>query len=398
MRDETDALIEEQWTVENPQYATDFVFVPLKVERLIVYGMFVCADAFLFIFTLLPIRFVVAIGSSIKILLGIRKRLYYIQKIDLLRGVLILLSLSVVIHYDTSRWGEFVQNSSIKLKMVWVAMEFLDKLLVSYGNNILGSLFWAVNVDSTIVIRGRWWHFLVAWGYTVVHASVLLLHLSVINIAVHEANKTLLALLVLVQFAEVKAAAMKSTGKAKLFDTCCDDIVERFQLLVYLCYICMHNMRFKSKYYLVPTDSFMEDVFYAAMVIYMSEVAIDWIKHASICSFNHLNPAFYDKTCAKFAMDLGSSPHTTFLTDRSFLVSKKLGLFPLPLSVVLFKLIYDWLPNEFTKRHIGVLVTIFLGFWALKTINNWILEFYIESYRTSKPLDLKKIKEVNKSK
>jgi hypothetical protein len=83
------------------------------------------------------------------------------------------------------------------------------------------------------VVRGRWWHFLVSWGYVVIHAVFLLLHISVINVAVHDGNKTLLALLLLVQFAEMKASVMKVTPKMKLYHMCYEGKEDDFYMLIF---------------------------------------------------------------------------------------------------------------------------------------------------------------------
>jgi hypothetical protein len=48
------------------------------------------------------------------------------QKLDLLRVILILLGFIVVCNLDTSEWGVFVKNSSMKLKMVWMFVEVIS--------------------------------------------------------------------------------------------------------------------------------------------------------------------------------------------------------------------------------------------------------------------------------
>ncbi len=53
----------------------------------------------------------------------------------------------------------------------------------------------------------------------------MLLHIAVINVAVHEGNKALLALLLLVQFAEMKGAATKTTTRDKLYHMCFDGTI-----------------------------------------------------------------------------------------------------------------------------------------------------------------------------
>ena len=48
----------------------------------------------------------------------------------------------------------------------------------------------------------------------------MLVHISVIHAAVNEGNKPLLALLLLLQFAEMKGAALSKISKEKLYEMC----------------------------------------------------------------------------------------------------------------------------------------------------------------------------------
>lgn len=88
-----------------------------------------------------------------------------VHKIDILRILLIVLGFLIVYNINISTWDDFVKSSNLKLKMAWMCAEFLDNVLIELGNNIIGSLFWAVTTQRENVIRGRFVHFLLALGY-----------------------------------------------------------------------------------------------------------------------------------------------------------------------------------------------------------------------------------------
>lgn len=128
----------------------------------------------------------------------------------------------MVSHIEVATFATFVKNSELKLKMIWMFLEFLDIVLKRYGlqnliyifyllsgDTLVGSFFWSLIVSHKKLRWSRLSHFLVSFGYMILHSLLLLLHISVLDIAINSKNITLLALVVLVQFAEVKAAAMK---------------------------------------------------------------------------------------------------------------------------------------------------------------------------------------------
>ncbi len=50
----------------------------------------------------------------------------------------------------------------------------MDRLMCSYGQNILGSLYWAVNQPKEKVKRGYWMHFFLAVIYISILPNVLI--------------------------------------------------------------------------------------------------------------------------------------------------------------------------------------------------------------------------------
>ena len=74
------------------------------------------------------------------------------------------------------------------------------------------------------------------------------------------------------------------------------------------------------------------------------------------------------------------------MTDRSFSVAKKMGLFTIPLSVVVLKLLYDCLQN------ISQIVMAFIVLMLLKQLSSRFVQYFIISYQNQPVLRLDKIK------
>lgn len=126
-------------------------------------------------------------------------------------------------------------------------------------------------------------------------------------------------------------------------------------------------MSFISQYWF--TDSFwglMLDCTY----VMLSEMLIDWTKHAFITRFNEINLSVYSDYVLSFAYDTAQSRHTKVcinhwicltvkfiillnylnfqaFTDHSDLVARRMGFIPIPLGVVMIKVLsrcvfFDW--------------------------------------------------------
>lgn len=73
--------------------------------------------------------------------------------------------------------------------------------------------------------------------------------------------------------------------------------------------------------------------------VMLSEVAVDWLKHAFITKFNHIRPSVYERYMDVLCLDLasgsaigryGARKHT--YVDQSPLVARRLGFASLPLA------------------------------------------------------------------
>eukprot|EP01089_Gocevia_fonbrunei_P018861 TRINITY_DN6490_c0_g1_i1.p1 TRINITY_DN6490_c0_g1~~TRINITY_DN6490_c0_g1_i1.p1 ORF type:complete len:357 (-),score=35.53 TRINITY_DN6490_c0_g1_i1:23-1093(-) len=335
--------------------------------------MMVCADSFLFVFTVLPIRGLIAIYSLIKF-----RKLHAIQKTDLLKLLLIIIGILFLRLFHMPSLSIFIKKESLlKLKIFFTILELMDKMLCSFGENILGSLYWSANQPPELLKRSHHFHFILGIVYIIVHATFLLFHISVLDVAINSKNNTLWTLLLLVQFAEVKSAALKDIARKKLEDMCAGDIVERFQLLIYLILLFFYNV---ARYH--PDDTFfdlsifsrswMKPLLLALLVVYLSELLVDWIKHTSIVNFVGINPHTYTEFSIKFSRKLTSLEEASFLTDRSQTVFNKMGLVPIALAVLVLRIMSDWI-TDFSWQSLLFLALIYVSFLVLRKMIGVIL-------------------------
>jgi hypothetical protein len=150
----------------------------------------------------------------------------------------------------------------------------------------------------------------------------LFYELVTLNVAINSYSNALLTLLLSNQFVEIKGAVFKKFEKENLFQMSCADMVERFQLSLLLFIIALRNLielsgsTFSSlpasfvPIFVVPSLSLLQRIFSPALIVLLSEMVVDWLKHAFITKFNHIRPAVYgrfiDILCKDLVADLES--------------------------------------------------------------------------------------------
>jgi len=70
--------------------------------------------------------------------------------------------------------------------------------------------------------------------YITMHTMVLFFHAVAFNVALNSHNNILITLLISNNFVELKTNVFKKCEKENLFQVSCADVVERFQLSVYI--------------------------------------------------------------------------------------------------------------------------------------------------------------------
>lgn len=116
------------------------------------------------------------------------------------------------------------------------------------------------------------------------------------------------------------------------------DILERFQLSIYLIIIASRNLS-EVNFLTLPFSTLLSNLIIPASMVYLSELLVDWLKHAFITKFNHIHPDVYTRFMDTLSKDFehGHLDHGT-LADQSPAVSRRIGFSTFPLTCLLIRI------------------------------------------------------------
>ncbi|KDQ21929.1 hypothetical protein BOTBODRAFT_26332 [Botryobasidium botryosum FD-172 SS1] len=352
----------------------NFLSVPVAVEKIISFGFILCFDSFLHTFTILPIRFVLAIFRlTLNTFSWSRPSLPPSQKADILRMLLLVISMAILIPLtDASKIYHSIRGQdTIKLYVIFNALEIADRLFTSIGQDIIDCLFsrsslllLSHHVSPTSHTIRPFFYFFLGLLYTVSHSLILVYELMSLNVAINAYDHSLLTLLLSNQFVEIKGSVFKKFEKDNLFQITCADIVERFQLTLMLFCIALRNLIELSTtevdldrvvlpraFQFVKSGNLVWKIFSPVLTVLLSEMGVDWLKHAFITKFNHIRGSVYERYTDVLCRDLSTSQgswvgkrdrvrkHT--YVDQSPLVSRRLGFASLPMAVLALLILYQ---------------------------------------------------------
>jgi hypothetical protein len=211
----------------------EFIKVPTALENIMGFGFWICVDSFLYMVTILPIRFV---WSCLLLLLKIargwkqpvnqnfqfhRRHVYQLIQVNILyivyNYVLAPISIGKLYHWIQGQ-------SMIKLYVIIAMVKVFDRLLSSLGQDCLESMYWNTVSrprSSRMVIS-----IVVVVVYAAIHALILFVHVETLNVSMNSADQALLTLLISGNFAEIKSTIFKKYNKAALFKITASDICE----------------------------------------------------------------------------------------------------------------------------------------------------------------------------
>jgi hypothetical protein len=374
----------------------NFLNVPKQMESFMIFGYLICLDSFLYLFTILPLRIILTVVALLKrVLLGGAK-LNTTQKMDLLKGALLIACSYLIMEVDASRLYHSIRGQTvIKLHVIFGSLEILEKLCAAFGHDVLDSLFATVTLQSSAFrhLSGMI-HFGIATLYVCMHTLILFYQCMSLNVAINSYNNVLLTLMLSNQFVEIKGSVFKRFESGNLFQLACADISERFQLSVYLTIITMRNFfeilgdgaagdvsnyfwalwhkllatiqqaqfyqwnpytlfgTLKSSFFsMAQSNEFnlFQIIFGPALVILGLEVLVDWLKHAFIAKFNGIPPNVYKRYKESLCRDiLGIRVGTEgyhekviifdeVTKERSPIVARRIGFVSLPLACLVIR-------------------------------------------------------------
>lgn len=282
------------------------------------------------------------------------------HKADILKGLLILLTCSILMYFDASRMYHGIRGqAAIKLYVIYNVLEVCDRLFSALGQDVLECLFSKETLerkpDGRSKVLRPFWLFILALAYNLVHSTSLFYQVITLNVAVNSYSNALLTLLMSNQFVEIKSTVFKKFEKDNLFQLTCADVVERFQLWLMLTIIASRNIietgglivhqssgstsassNFSPDVGILPKSftllpSWAGQVFGPFLLVLGSEMLVDWLKHAYITKFNNTKPAIYGRFLDVLAKDY----YSTAFADQN--LTKRLGLPVIPLACLFIR-------------------------------------------------------------
>lgn len=355
---------EERYSARREKIYSFMRILP-ALEKFLAYGCMQCADSFLYIFTFLPLRYIMALWAlltrplirCIKRRRDFQRTLSPAETCDLLKGTMWIIVICTLLYADTNMLYHLIKSQSIiKLYMFYNMLEIADRLLSAFGQDVIDALFWTATEPRTTSKRhlSVLGHFIVAVAYVLMHSIVVMFQATALNVAVNSSNKGLLTIMMSNNFVELKGSVFKKFDKNNLFQLTCSDVRERFHLSVLLIIVMIQTMREYSwsstQFFVMVPD---------CMCVMFTEFMVDWIKHAFITRFNEIPIDVYKEYTISLAYDVTQTRQKHAFSDHSDLVARRMGFIPFPLGVVLVKALY----HSFSFKNFGSIV-LFLAAYA----------------------------------
>jgi hypothetical protein len=366
----------------------NFLQIPWHLEALLLLGASACADTFMFLFTFLPLRSIIALCRPLSVLYQnpssqrSRCMLSAHETLTLVHfSILICVSSLLFYVVDVSRAYHNIRGqTAIKLYVLFNVMEIFDKLLCSFGQDIFDSLTCSVNElfqshSTNNASRERLsslLHFtcdsLLSFLYVCLHSIMLMYWVVTLNVAINSHNNALLTLLVSNQFVEVKGSVFKAIRLENLFQISCADSVERFQLCVFLSMTCFQSQG----------KSIMLFIW---LIMWFAETLIDWIKHAFVTKFNGISYKVYQQFSLAICMEIVQSKLEKSKKALGVAcLSKKIGFVSLPLGCLTVRMTWETFT---TLSWIGRICVIVLLFTWKMLIDICLTSFAVGTLRKS---------------
>merc|ERR1719187_2633829 len=219
-------------------------------------------------------------------------------------------------------------------------LEVGDRLFSALGQDTIDALFWTATEPRPNGRRKREHigvlaHFLLTIIYVILHTLLVLLQATTLNVAINASNKALLTIMMSNNFVELKGSVFKKFDRSNLFQVSCSDVRERFHLFALLFVVVVQTMK---------EYGWREDSFWTlapdCLLVLGAEIVVDWLKHAFITRFNGVTADVYKDYTISLAYDLAQTKQKYAFSDHSDIVSRRMGFIPLPLGVVMLRVVY----------------------------------------------------------
>ena len=157
----------------------------------------------------------------------------------------------------------------IKLYVILSMVEIFDRLLSSFGQDVLDTLYWTVRTNPR---AGRLvYEIPMALIYINLHACLFFVNVATINVAINSADQALMTLLISNNFAEIKTSVFKKFDANNLFQVASSDVTERFKLCVFMMLVLLLNLVQNA----AAASEYLKAFLYQIGIVLGSEVLAD---------------------------------------------------------------------------------------------------------------------------
>ena len=174
-------------------------------------------------------------------------------------------------------------QTMIKLYVLTAMMEIFDKLLCSFGQDAFGFLFWQTHSDP-YAIGTLFFAILITLLYVVLHSGMYFIHVATLTVSINSQEQSLIPLLLLNNFAEIKSFVFKKFDRQNLFQLACSDVTEHFRLVLFFFCIMVVALAQEGRDYRKIAPSYL----FVIIMMLAGEAIADSIKHAFIGTMNRL--------------------------------------------------------------------------------------------------------------
>mmetsp|Transcript_2060 Transcript_2060/g.3999 ORF Transcript_2060/g.3999 Transcript_2060/m.3999 type:complete len:316 (+) Transcript_2060:2-949(+) len=198
------------------------------------------------------------------------------------------------------------------------------------------------------------------------HAMFMCVQIVTLNVSVNSNDKTLLVILISSQFVELKSMCFKKFGHKNLFQLAMSDVVERFEMCVFMIILIIQNTAAIGIGTKAALD-WLRRACYVGLLLGSSECLVDWLKHGFIIKFNMIDPGIYKVYHLILCGDVTKEarPSSDIPSLRTTL--RRFGFIPIPLAAIVLRVVWDAVAPNTDVRALVVIATI-ANLMALKLL------------------------------
>ena len=354
---------------------SDYAKLPLVIECVINHGIFSCLSCLLYELTFMPVSAFRGVRNRLS---GASPRMSWIEYTDLLRTLILIVSVVVFnVSIDFSAVYHYIRAQSLlKLYFIFNAMEIIERLVRSWGNDLVDGLMRSavVSTSSVFSVVGHW---IVVLVYTLVHTYIHFWRVMIISVAI--LANDIMIVLVTNNFGELKTAVFKKNDQKSTYPILSSDVVERLYLFIDVALMAFRMVTSPQR----SKIPFGEVSFWITLMVGL-EILTDWIKFLCLSKFNLIDNKTYwhyqrihreDLINSRNA-DMNPVPplaHKGYIS-ASHLPARRMNFMPTPLAVLL--LCNLMLPNLVGADALslwGYRVLVVCGLFLLKLTVDWVL-------------------------